>query len=231
LKDAVLKDAASKDAASESPERANRVYRFFRRLSLLAFPIFFRLRTRGLNKIPPHGPALLVVNHQSFLDSLFAGAPLPRPISYLARDSLFRVPVVGWILRNTYVMPVNRESASSSSLRLAADRLKRGYLVGIFPEGTRSKDGQIGPLKPGFIALIRRGDIPVIPVGVAGTAAALPRGAWLVRPKACRVVYGDPIPAEVLAKLVVKGNEQALLDEVRQRMIQCQREAQDWLGR
>jgi 1-acyl-sn-glycerol-3-phosphate acyltransferase len=223
--------AETSDAARESPERPNRVYRFFRALARLGFPVYFRLRVRGLDKIPAHGPALLVINHQSFLDSLFVGTPLPRTICYLARDSLFRVPVVGWILRHTYVMAVNRESASSSSLRLAADRLKHGFLVGIFPEGTRSIDGQIGPLKPGFIALIRRGNVPIIPVGVAGTRAAWPRDSKIVRPKPCRVVYGDPISTEVLARLVVKGNEEALLDEVRRRMIACQQEAQDWLNR
>jgi 1-acyl-sn-glycerol-3-phosphate acyltransferase len=223
--------AESSDPAGESPLRPNRVYRFFRVLARFAFPIYFRLRVRGLDKIPAQGPALLVINHQSFLDSLFAGAPLPRTICYLARDTLFRVPVVGWILKHTYVMPVNRESASSSSLRLAADRLKRGYLVGIFPEGTRSNDGQIAPLKPGFIALVRRGNVPIVPVGVAGTRAAWPRDSVLIRPKPCRVVYGDPIPTDLLAKLAVKGNEQALLDEVRQRMIACQQEAQQWLDR
>jgi 1-acyl-sn-glycerol-3-phosphate acyltransferase len=223
--------AETSDPASESPVRPNRHYLFFRALARLAFPIYFRLRVRGLEKIPARGPALLVINHQSFLDSMFVGAPLPRTICYLARDSLFRVPVVGWILRHTYVMPVNRESASSSSLRLAADRLKRGFLVGIFPEGTRSTDGQIAPLKPGFIALVRRGNVPIIPVGVAGTAAAWPRDSKVIRPKPCRVVYGDPIPTEVLARLVVKGNEQALLEEVRGRMIACQQEAQQWLDR
>ena len=223
--------AETSDPAGESPLRPNRVYLFFRALARLAFPVYFRLRVRGLDKIPAQGPALLVINHQSFLDSLFVGTPLPRTICYLARDSLFRVPVVGWILRHTYVMPVNRESASSSSLRLAADRLKRGYLVGIFPEGTRSSDGQIAPLKPGFIALVRRGNVPIVPVGVAGTGAAWPRDSVLIRPKPCRVVYGDPIPTDVLAKLAVKGNEQALLDEVRQRMVACQKEAQEWLDR
>jgi 1-acyl-sn-glycerol-3-phosphate acyltransferase len=223
--------AVQNDPARESPEHPTPVWRFFRALARLAFPVYFRLRARGTEKIPAHGPALLVLNHQSFLDSLFVGTPLVRPISYLARDSLFRVPIVGWLLRHTCTMPVNRDSASSSSLRLAADRLKRGFLVGIFPEGTRSTDGQIGPLKPGFIALIRRGDIPIIPVGIAGSGAAWPRNSLMIRPKACRVVYGDPIPTEVLAKLVVKGNEQALLDEVRQRMIVCQQEAQDWLDR
>ncbi len=197
----------------------------------LTFPIWFRFRARGTEKIPLQGPALLLINHQSFLDSMLVAVPLSRPISYLARDSLFRVPIVGWILRNGYTVAVNREAASSSSLRLAADRLKRGFLVGIFPEGTRSSDGQIGPLKPGFIALVRRADVPVIPVGVAGTGAAWPRNAWFPRPKSCRLVFGDPVPTEILAKLVVKGNEQALLDEVRRRMCQCQQEAQEWLDR
>jgi 1-acyl-sn-glycerol-3-phosphate acyltransferase len=126
--------AVHSNAASESPVHPNRHWRFVRALGRFAFPIYFRLRVRGTEKIPAQGPALLVLNHQSFLDSMFVGAPLSRPISYLARDSLFRVPIVGWILRHTYTIPVNRESASSSSLRLAADRLKRGFLVGIFPK-------------------------------------------------------------------------------------------------
>jgi 1-acyl-sn-glycerol-3-phosphate acyltransferase len=201
-----------------------------RALMRLAFPLWFRLRARGIGNVAAHGPALLLINHQSFLDSFFVGTPLARPISFLARDSLFRIPVVGWIVKNSYTMPVNRESASSSSLRLAIERLKQGFLVGIYPEGTRSTDGQIGPLKPGFIALVRRADVPVIPVGIAGSGAALPRNAWFVRPKTCRVVFGEPIPLDVLATLAVKGNEQALLDEVRRRMMQCQQEAREWLG-
>jgi 1-acyl-sn-glycerol-3-phosphate acyltransferase len=197
----------------------------------LAFPVWFRLRVRGLGNVPTHGAALLVINHESFLDSFLAGIPLPRPICYLARDSLFRIPIGGWILKECYAMPVNRESASSSSLRVAVERLKQGFLVAIYPEGTRSTDGQIGPLKPGFIALVRRADVPVIPIGIAGSGAALPRHAWFVRPKTCRVVYGEPIPVDLLATLAVKGNEQALLDEVRRRMVQCQQEAQAWLDR
>lgn len=219
------------DAARESPDRPNRLWRFLRLFLRFLFPIWFRFRARGAAKVPRHGPALLVINHQSFLDSMMVGTPLDRPVSFLARDSLFRVPAIGWMFRHSYVMAVNREAASSSSLRLAADRLKQGFLVGIFPEGTRSSDGQIGPLKPGFIALIRKGNVPVIPVGIAGTGAAWPRDAWLARPKPCRVVFGDAIPADVLAGLVVKGNEQALLDEVRRRICQCQKEAQDWLER
>ena len=224
--------AVSGDAASsESPDRPTWFWRALRAFGRLTFPAWLRFRARGVENIPVQGPALLVINHQSFLDPMLVGVPLARPISFLARDSLFQVPILRWMLKHTYTMPVNRQSASSSSLRLAADRLKRGFLVGIFPEGTRSSDGKIGPLKPGFIALVRRADVPIIPVGIAGAGAALPRHSWFVRPKPCRVVFGDPIPAEVLAKLVVKGNEQALLEEVHRRMSQCQQEAQDWLER
>jgi len=197
----------------------------------LGFPVWFRFRARGIDQIPAHGGALLLMNHVSFLDSMLVGTPLSRPVCFLARDSLFRIPVLGWFLRHGYAMPVNRKAASSSSLRMAADRLQQGSLVGIFPEGTRSTDGKIGPLKPGFIALVRRADVPVIPVGIGGTGAAFPRNAWFVRPKTCRVVFGEPIPKEALAKLTARGQEQALLDEVRERMSQCYSEAQAWVGR
>ncbi len=218
-------------AACEFTDRPNWHWRFLRSLARLAFPICFRYRARGIEIIPRRGAALLLINHQSFLDPLLVGVPLVRPVSYLARDSLFRVPIVGWILRNTYVMPINRESASSTSLRLAAGRLKQGFLVGVFPEGTRSADGRIGELKPGFIALIRRAGVPVIPVGIAGSGAAFPRNGWFPRPKPCRVVFGEPISAETLEKLARRGEEQALLELVRERMDQCYSEAREWLDR
>jgi 1-acyl-sn-glycerol-3-phosphate acyltransferase len=215
--------------SSESPDHPNSVWRFLRALARIAFAVWLRLRVRGRENLPSHGAALLLINHQSHLDSMLVGTPINRPISYLARDSLFRVPIVGWILKHTYTTPLNREAASSSSIRAATDRLKHGFLVGIFPEGTRSTDGQIAPLKPGFIALLRRADVPVIPVAVAGSGAAFPRQAWFVRPKPCRVVFGEPIPAATLAPLCERGNEEALLEEVRRRMRHCYEEADDWL--
>jgi 1-acyl-sn-glycerol-3-phosphate acyltransferase len=217
-------------ALRDSPDTPNAVWRFLRSLIRVAFPVWLRLRARGTENVPTHGAALLLINHQSHLDSMLVGTALARPISYLARDSLFRVPIVGWILRHTYATPLNRESASSSSIRTVIERLNRGFLVGIFPEGTRSTDGQIGPLKPGFIALLRRADVPVIPVGIAGSGAAFPRHAWFVRPRTCRVVFGEPIPPETLAPLCERGNEDALLKEVGQRMKRCVEEADNWLN-
>lgn len=189
--------------------------------------LWLRYRAQGTERLPAQGGALLLINHQSHLDPLMVGLPLSRPVSFLARDSLFRVPVIGWILRNTYVMPINRESASTSSLREAIRRLQQGFLVGIFPEGTRSSTGEIGTLKPGFLALMRRANVPVHPVGIAGTFQALPRGAWFLRPVKVRLVYGEAFtPAEL--DRFGRHDEQELLNFIRSRMLACQVAAEDW---
>jgi len=188
---------------------------------------WLRYRSRGIERLPQDGPALLLINHQSFLDPLMAGLSLRRPVSYLARDSLFRVPIIGTILRNTYVIPINRQTASTASLREAIRRLNHGFYVGIFPEGTRSETGIVGPLKPGFLALIRRADVPVYPVGVAGAFQALPRGAWFLRPAKVRVVYGAAFSKE---ELIAEDREAetALLERIRVRLAACQQEADAW---
>ena len=194
------------------------------------FVVWFRYRARGVEKIPVRGGGLVLVNHQSFLDPLLVGAALSRPVSYLARDSLFRVPIVGAILRATYVKPINRESAGTASIRGAVARMEHGFLVGIFPEGTRTRDGSIGVFKPGFVAMIRRTRLPVYPVGIAGANEAFPRDGWQIRPRQIRVVFGDPFTPEELEPLSRRGCEEELLAVVRERVVRCQREAQAWLN-
>jgi 1-acyl-sn-glycerol-3-phosphate acyltransferase len=184
-----------------------------------------------LNRVPATGGALLVANHQSFLDPLIIGLPLERPVSYLARDSLFRVPIVGWILRHTYVFPVKREAASTASIREAVRRLNHGFLLGIFPEGTRGDGTGIGDLKPGFVSLVRRTRLPVLPVAVAGTSAALPRSAMLPRPRRVCVFYGEPISTGELEPFYKPGQEEELIALVRGRMIKCLDEAETWRQR
>lgn len=213
--------------ADDLPDPLNRniVWRVCQTMWGLFCGVWFRFRTQGLDRMPAGGGGLLLINHQSYLDPLMVGLPLRRPVSFLARDSLFKVPVVGWILRNTYVMPINREAASTSSLREAIRRLQHGFLVGIFPEGTRSATGEIGELRPGFLALLRRAKVPVFPVGIAGTYQALPRGAWFLRPVKIQIVYGDPITAAEWERFS-REDEAALLDFIRARMLACQADAE-----
>jgi 1-acyl-sn-glycerol-3-phosphate acyltransferase len=171
---------------------------------------------------------LVLANHQSFLDPLLIGLPLHRPISYLARDTLFRVPVIGWILRNTYVLPINREAAGTASLRELLRRMQHGYLVGIFPEGTRTETGEVGEFKPGFVAMVRRSKLPVYPVGIAGGFQALGRKSWFLKPTRVRVVVGEPISVQELEQFAGRDQDQALIDFVRSRVIECYRAAEQW---
>lgn len=214
-----------------SPNRRNVVWWGIQVVLRGVFTLWLGYRARGMEKLPATGGGLLLINHQSFLDPLLVGLPLSRPVSYLARDSLFRVPIIGWILRHTYVIPVSRESASASTLRESVRRLEWGSLVGVFPEGTRSRDGSVGPLKPGFIALIRRAKRPIYPVGIAGAHQALPRNRWWLRPARICVVFGDPLDAEEVEQLSQHGEEAALLARVRERIVQCQRDAEAWRRR
>jgi 1-acyl-sn-glycerol-3-phosphate acyltransferase len=194
----------------------------------IVFGLWNRLRARGIDHIPPESGGLFLVNHQSFLDPVLVGVLLRRPVSFLARDSLFHVPILRWILRHTYVIPIDRDSAGTGSIREAVRRMKHGFIVGVFPEGTRTSDGTIGELKPGFIALVRRSKLPVYPVGIAGAYEAMPRGAIFLRPRCIRLVYGEPIPPEQVAELSKRGKENELLELVRQHMLACQQEAEAW---
>jgi len=208
-----------------SPIARNAQWRAFQFIMQSLFCFWLRYRARGLEHLPAEGGALLVINHQSFLDPLLVGLPLTRPVSYLARDNLFRIPIIGWILRNTYVLPINRESASTSSIREAIRRLEHGFYVGIFPEGTRTEDGTVGEFKPGLLALLKRTTVPVIPVGIAGAFEAYPRNAWFPRPGKVRVVYGEPLSAAESAAL---GKDRDALAVLRDRIISCQEAAEVW---
>ena len=191
------------------------------------YSFWLQYRARGMEHLPAEGGALLVINHQSYLDPHLVGLALQRPVSYLAREDLFRVPVVGWVLRNTYVIPINRNAASTSSLREAIRRLEHGFYVGIFPEGTRTTDGQVGEFKPGLLALLKRTRVPVIPVGVAGAFEVFPKGAWFPRAGCVRVVFGEPLTAEELESFG-KDHERDLLTVLRDRVVGCQRMAEAW---
>jgi 1-acyl-sn-glycerol-3-phosphate acyltransferase len=174
------------------------------------------------------GGGLVLINHQSSLDPLLAGVALQRPISFVARDTLFPVPFIGWVLKNTYVLPINREAASSRLIKAMVRRMNHGFLVGMFPEGTRTKDGEVGPFKPGFIAMIRRCNVPIYPVGIAGAMEAMPRGVLIPRFRKVRVVYGEPFSPEEIKPYLEHGKEDELVALVRERIVACQKAAETW---
>lgn len=210
------------------PQRRNLTWLLFQWILQGFFAIWLRYQSRGKAHLPAEGGGLLIVNHQSFLDPLMVGLPLNRPISFLARDSLFRVPLLGVLLRHTFVIPISRRSASSTSFRAAIDKIENGNFVCIFPEGTRSDDGSVQRFKPGFLALLKRTHTTVYPIGIAGAYQAMPRGACFLRPRSVRVIYGDPISSETVKDYCERGAEKELLELTRQRVIACQQQAEIW---
>ena len=217
--------------ASEAPQKVSPTLRnlwwsTIQVVLRLVFTIWLRYRCYGLENLPKTTGGLLLVNHQSFLDPLLVGLPLTRPVCNLARDSLFRVPVIGTILRNTYVEAINRDNASTASLRIILNRLEAGYLCGVFPEGTRSPTGEVGEMKPGFVTLVRRTKVPVFPIGIAGAHLALGKGSFWFRPQRVCVVYGKQLDPAKLEELKQRGREEELVQYVREAITECQQRAE-----
>ena len=153
----------------------------------------FDLHVYGQENIIEEGPALLAMNHQSFLDPPFAGISCQRPVHYLARKTLFDIPVVGWILRRINVIGVDREGSDVAALKAVMRVLKSGGCTIVFPEGTRTRDGSLQPAKPGAGFIIAKTLAPVIPMRIFGAYEAFPRDAKIPRMSPVTIVAGEPI--------------------------------------
>jgi 1-acyl-sn-glycerol-3-phosphate acyltransferase len=165
----------------------------------LAFAIYFRLRIKGREHIPK-GPMLVCSNHQSHLDPVLVGLACYDPITYLARDTLFK----GWFAKLIVYMgaiPIQRDGLGFAGVKKTLERLKIGEKVLVFPEGTRSPDGQLHPFKGGLALIARRAKVPLLPMAIAGAYEAWPRRQKLPMPRTIQMVVGPVIPLEVVQSL------------------------------
>jgi 1-acyl-sn-glycerol-3-phosphate acyltransferase len=139
------------------------------------FTLGFSLRAEGGRNVPLSGPALLIANHQSYLDPVLVGLAARRHLCYLARKTLFDNPLFAALIRSYHAVPIDQEGFAREGLRVILDQLKAGKAVLVFPEGERTGDGAVYPLRPGVHLLIKKGQVPVVPVGIAGAFEAWPR--------------------------------------------------------
>ncbi len=173
---------------------------------------YFDLKTYGARHIPPTGGVLIVSNHQSYLDPIILAVQLRRPMSYLARATLFKNPFFAKLITNLNAFPVRRGEGDVGAVKEMIRRLEEGHMLAIFPEGTRSLDGEMKPLEPGAALVIRRANVAVVPAVVHGSYQAWPKGKTLPQTHAIRVLYGPPINVKGM-----KGNQIIPLIESRLR--------------
>jgi 1-acyl-sn-glycerol-3-phosphate acyltransferase len=168
------------------------IYRLGYTISKVVAKLGFRLRIYGRENLIEDGPAILASNHASYLDPPLVGVSCRKDVYFLARKSLFERPVVGPILAQLNTIPVDRDRGDVGAIRALIKLLKSGNRVLVFPEGTRSKDGNLQPARAGVGLLIAKSLAPVVPVRVFGSFAALPRTGG-IRFVPITVVIGKPL--------------------------------------
>jgi 1-acyl-sn-glycerol-3-phosphate acyltransferase len=170
------------------------LYAILKPIAVALMRLIFRLEAVGREHVPATGGLLLVSNHVSVLDPPFVGGAAPRQVCFMAKEELFRIPLLGRLIRALNARPVRRDGSDMRALKTSLGLLREGRALLVFPEGTRGVEGgPLGPGKPGVGMLAMLSGAPVVPVFVSGSGAALPRGRALPRPSKVRVTFGPPL--------------------------------------
>lgn len=196
------------------PQRV--AYRIVKALLHLAAVVAYGLRVSGQRYVPMEGGLLVVSNHQSHFDPPLVGVAAPRMLSFLARHTLF-VSWFGRLIAYMGAFPIDREGSGLSGVKETLLRLKGGEAVLMFPEGTRTPDGEVGPIRPGFITLAVRSKAAILPAAIEGAFDAWPRQQMLPGCGTIHIRFGPPITPEEVARL----SEEELAAEVDRRIRTC----------
>ena len=177
------------------------------------FSVFFRARVIGKENMPADGSVILAANHRSNWDPPFLATYLDRPVSYMAKQELFEVPGLGWAITRCHSFPVKRGAADRGAIKAALQALKNGSCVGLFPEGTRSKDGRLHKAEAGVALIAAMAKAPVIPAAIIGTDHIFSHGGILPQ---LTVVYGKPLffEGQHHDKAELQAFSQKIMDEI-----------------
>jgi len=203
------------ESALELNPNKTPVYRVVAAVVVGLSRILFRPTITGREHIPMQGPVLIAPIHRSNVDFAFTLFMSKRKVFFMAKDSLFRVPLLGPLIRHLGAFPVRRGSADRDSMTLAEEVLRRGYALVLFPEGTRKEGRPVLPLHDGAMFVAARTGAIVVPVGIGGSDRAMPKGAKLPRPAKIRIVIGTPIAPPVSQGRVARSAVAAKSEELR----------------
>lgn len=170
----------------------------------------------GRENIPATGPVIFMGNHQGNFDILALSLAIPRQFSWIAKEELFRVPVFGAAMRRAGYIPLDRSDGRKAirSINAAAERIRGGISVVVFPEGTRTPDGNLLPFKRGGFLLAAKAGVPVVPFTIRGSREINPRNTLWLSKGTIRICFGAPIPTENAGR-----GADALMEQVRQAVL------------
>jgi 1-acyl-sn-glycerol-3-phosphate acyltransferase len=189
-------------------EKSSFLFLLGRQMFRIMFKLFYRYCIEGSQNIPNTGGAVIAPNHISFFDPPLTGAAMKRPLYFMAKKDLFDIPVFGWTIKQTNAFPVNRGVQDMSAVRHAFSLLEKGHLLLMFPEGTRSKDGELGKARAGAGMVACNAQVPLIPVKIENTN-------MMLKFKQIKIKYGKPIyPPKNFSKNDYIGLSQKVLDEI-----------------
>ena len=179
--------------------------------------VVYRARIRGREHLPAESGYVLASSHRSMMDIPFTAWLTPRPLRYMGKVSLFKIPVLGWIFRTLGGFPVSRDGTDRKALRESIEMLKNNEILLLYPEGTRQHGPKIEPLQPGAAYLALRAGTPIVPVGIAGTEQIFrSHGTKIPHFGRVAVVVGEPIvpPARTSSGVVPRADVDALTSEL-----------------
>lgn len=201
--------------------------RFAQFVTVGTVAVLYRLRVFSRENVPLKGAVLVLCNHQCFLDPMFSQSWVRRPFSFIAREDLFR-GFFGWLIRSLYAIPIRQDQADVGAIKTVIQVLRLGRAVCLYPEGSRTFDGRIADIKPGFGLISRRADAPIVPVVIDGAFECWPRTKKYPKLSGrVAVLYGKPIPAQHIKEV---GDED-FAKELTRRLREMQTDLRKKLGK
>ena len=185
-------------------------YKILKVIFRFTFNLLFSPKVIGAENVPKEGAMIMAANHMSNWDPPILGTYLPRTVGYMAKEELFKPAIAGAIIKSLNAFPVKRGASDRGAIKMALDILKKGLCLGIFPEGTRSRDGKLHKAQAGVSLIAAMSKAPVVPTALIGT-----NKIWSKEEKfpQLTIVFGEPIYYEG------KSNDKAALEEFSQEIM------------